>query len=266
MCVKYIYKYRDWEDDYHKRLLVENEMFFTSPKRFNDPFDSTIPFRYDLGKENEYFKLYCEHITRMNPDKSSDEIINLANEYMEKGIYKDLENIERNKEYMLKKRHEQFGVFSVSETFKNILLWSHYSKSHEGFCVEFDCKKLDKYFEINYKKFGRVIARHKIKYSKSQPVLNPFKIESSELVLNSLIIKSKVWKYELEHRYICHDGSDISVNIDEDIITKIYLGCKISEKNKNEIIETINIRNIKIKIIQCIRDEYSFNLKFEEIN
>lgn len=42
-----LYKYRDWRKSNHKRILTDNELFFTAPKNFNDPFDVNIPFRYD---------------------------------------------------------------------------------------------------------------------------------------------------------------------------------------------------------------------------
>ncbi len=42
---EHLYKFRVFDDPNHKRILTDNELFFPSPKRFNDPFDSTIPAR-----------------------------------------------------------------------------------------------------------------------------------------------------------------------------------------------------------------------------
>jgi len=38
-------KYRYWSDKYHKRIITESELFFSSPKHFNDPYDCGLPFR-----------------------------------------------------------------------------------------------------------------------------------------------------------------------------------------------------------------------------
>lgn len=46
-----IYKYRYWDDDFHKRLLTDNKIFFASPILFNDPFDCTVPVRFDNASE-----------------------------------------------------------------------------------------------------------------------------------------------------------------------------------------------------------------------
>ena len=53
-----IYKYRSWQNSCHKNLLLYNELYFASPKDFNDPFDCRIPPNYlDLSEEEreQYF-------------------------------------------------------------------------------------------------------------------------------------------------------------------------------------------------------------------
>ncbi len=42
------YKFRNWGECCHRRLLTHREIYFASPKEFNDPFDCRIPPRYDL--------------------------------------------------------------------------------------------------------------------------------------------------------------------------------------------------------------------------
>lgn len=56
-----LYKYRNWNDEYQKRILTENEIYLASANQFNDPFDASYPFRYndeDLTPDNVYLKLY----------------------------------------------------------------------------------------------------------------------------------------------------------------------------------------------------------------
>jgi len=37
---RYLYKFRYFDkDDYHLRILTQNEIFFASPSLFNDPYD-----------------------------------------------------------------------------------------------------------------------------------------------------------------------------------------------------------------------------------
>jgi hypothetical protein len=40
---KTLYKFRDWSNEYNRRLLVESELYFSNNYTFNDPFDLQLP-------------------------------------------------------------------------------------------------------------------------------------------------------------------------------------------------------------------------------
>src|SRR5689334_9926228 len=44
---KRLYKYRVWQNPFHKSVLTNNELFLSSPSGFNDPYDCGLPFRQD---------------------------------------------------------------------------------------------------------------------------------------------------------------------------------------------------------------------------
>jgi hypothetical protein len=75
--------------------------------------------------------------------KNPDEILKIIN--LKKKI--DRRFIENRKEHL--------GVISFSKRWNSILMWSHYSESHTGFCVGFDTKKLinSEYFQNGSKVF-----------------------------------------------------------------------------------------------------------------
>ena len=71
-----LYKYRDRNDDYHKRLLENKKLYFSAIDQFNDPFDGSIPYRYEpkqLTEENIFLKYY-EMTKREYPDWKDDQI------------------------------------------------------------------------------------------------------------------------------------------------------------------------------------------------
>ncbi|WBX97902.1 hypothetical protein [Chryseobacterium gambrini] len=37
-----IYKYRCWNNEFHKKILTDGEVYLSSPRHFNDPFDFGI--------------------------------------------------------------------------------------------------------------------------------------------------------------------------------------------------------------------------------
>ena len=73
-----IYKYRDWSNPLHRYVLLYNELYFSSPKDFNDPFDCRITKNFQLldtkKKRDEYIdKIMVDTFTqwtnsKINPD------------------------------------------------------------------------------------------------------------------------------------------------------------------------------------------------------
>ena len=152
-----IYKYRDWKNEYHKKILTNQEIFFSSPRLFNDPFDCRIQIAYHKLKEDEklaidYFSIFVgrqfPHLTKQQKEKEVQRLIS-------EGRFKDDEYILQANQKSIEQLHDIYGVLSLTAVKDNILMWAHYSNDHQGFCVGFDSIKLFDYFgggggEINY--------------------------------------------------------------------------------------------------------------------
>src|SRR5437762_935552 len=55
-----VYKYRNWSEDNHKNVLYKNQLFLTSPKDFNDPFDCRIPQNFSLLNTKEKIQQFVD--------------------------------------------------------------------------------------------------------------------------------------------------------------------------------------------------------------
>ena len=55
---KIVYKYRSWDNPVHQRVLKFNELFVSSPKNSNDPFDCRIPINYSQLDTPEKIKRF----------------------------------------------------------------------------------------------------------------------------------------------------------------------------------------------------------------
>ena len=51
-----VYKYRDWNNVYHRKILFQQELYIPSASEFNDPFDCRPIFSSDLKKNKEILK------------------------------------------------------------------------------------------------------------------------------------------------------------------------------------------------------------------
>lgn len=261
---KYVYKYITWEKDYHKSIILENKIFFSSARKFNDPFDSTVPLRYDLGNEEQIFALYIEHIKRDRPDFTEDEVKKVAQHELRNNDIRDPERIQYNINVQRDFAATKFGIFSVSTKMDNILLWSHYSNIHKGICIRFNCKKFQEFIETDCVKNGFIIYWNNVDYQNEYPTLNPFDFDNIESYTKSLLIKSDDWKYESELRFILFDFPDKPIIMPDGIIDQIILGCKISKENENELIQIAKKKNIEL--VQAVLKQNSFGLDFNKIN
>lgn len=261
---EYVFKYITWEKEFHKKILLENEIFFPSARKFNDPFDSTVPLRYDLSNDDQIFNLYVEHIRHDHPNLTDDEVKRMARNELKNN---DVRNPERNQYYIDVQREfaaTKFGIFSTSTKMDNILLWSHYSNLHRGVCIRFNCKKFREFIETDCVKNGLIIYWEYVDYQNKYPTLNPFDFNNVESYTKSLLIKSDDWRYESELRFLLFDLPDKAIIIPDGIIDQIILGCRISKENEKEIVEVGKKKNIELK--QAVLKQNSFGLDFIKIN
>lgn len=165
-----LYKYRNWKDKWHKKLLTDNELYFAKADQFNDPFDFTTLHEYDT--EN-----LTEQQVRAKTKKTIQEEHGLT------GIELDLEVKKRMKGFDIKDKdlnemrdnalqmremiRNKYGIVSFSTEPLNILMWSHYSYNHKGFSIGFKTQEL---FEFIGRKYG--IGNHILKIHYQKKVSN----------------------------------------------------------------------------------------------
>ena len=259
-----VYKFRSWDNKHHKRLLTHNEICFASPAKFNDPFDCKLHFRYDLECRDSFME-YLRELNKENGNfLSEEELIQKAENAIQ--VFSDPNRLKEMLKQDEHKINEKYRVFSMTGIYSNNLLWSHYSSDHQGFCVEFNLKKLQEYFDKN---FNHNFIEFPIIYNSEAPklVLSKFGIEGFQELLK---YKSRDWEYENEYRFLIYKRTDLQKYIHEELIpkesiSKVILGCQVSDEHKKEIIAVLNQYPDKPILEQAIRLPFSYKLIFEKI-
>jgi hypothetical protein len=243
-----LYKYRDWENENHKRILTEKELFFSASKNFNDPFDTMIPLIYkeeDLTDENILRKLY-EVGKETFPELSDMELYTKCTERFfeikENGFF-EVEDPEREENNNL------FGILSLTCLNDNLLMWAHYANSHKGFCIGFNIEKLKSLEE------GIVVE---VIYDNKMPIMPLFNDIKDYIKL--LITKSLDWKYEKEYRILKSYYSNKTINFSSDIVENIVLGLNMKESYKKEIISIIKRDFPGTRIFEARKNKSEFKL------
>lgn len=261
-----LYKYRDWNDRNHKKILTDGEIYFSSIKEFNDPFDCQLPLRIDLmnsDQRREYIKVVIEKESPNLSGKDVDVEVRLVEKQY------DLANkvgvIKYNREIFFERLNKLFGLFALSNTKSSNLMWSHYSNGHKGFCVGFDITILTEKIE-EYTLNQRIgLAHLPVQYRRDLPPIDPMIILKQKRPTDMFAYKDIHWSYEEEFRYVISRRASYPMVLGSSIINEIILGVSMNAKDKNEILEIVKNKSHKIDVYEARTTLENFDLKFDKI-
>ena len=127
-----VYKYRGGSFTRDLKSLKNDIFWASSTSQLNDPCEGLINI--------EDFEQQFNHLKNVF--------------YQHSGNLALLEQLSQN---IIDMKDTKFGIFSLSKTYRDELLWSHYANSHKGFCIEYDLKQLltgqnanHRYFDVQY--------------------------------------------------------------------------------------------------------------------
>ena len=125
-----------------------------------------------------------------------------------------------------------------------MLMWSHYARNHTGYCIEYEFNKDDMYYS----------SLHQVRYTKDRFNISKKDILEGrkDIIDKTVCSKADVWSYEKEWRIVTEN------------IKAFYLGAKINEKEKSEIIEFAK-KNNRI-VYQMILSANTYELRAERID
>lgn len=258
-----------------KLEAFEGVVYPSSPLYFNDPYDCEFCIHPDALLEildrQTYIKILEEQF-RLKP-KEKRKILNTKN------IGSTIQQILRNHGVKLQKSlvnvlqdklnssmsevKDSVRVVCLSEVYDSILMWSHYAQNHTGFCIEYD-------FEENNMFYKRL---YPVKYTKDRYAISKADMSNSNTrwIYKTICSKSDVWSYEKEWRIVSANFEKMGLKKLEgkyvfDLKTNIkafYLGAKIAENFKEEIIKFG--KNNNIHVYQMILSPNSYELNAQRI-
>lgn len=154
-------------------------------------------------------------------------------------------------------------ICSLSPTYDNFLMWSHYSNEHKGICIEYDAsnfKKLNSNIEkLIFKKVGYI---SKVSFGHYKHIFESRDLDLTNSRFISLFyLKHKNWQYENEYRFIA-DTKEEYIYLP---IKAIYFGMNASNEDIELIINLVKDDNIKYYKMNSDKNNL-FNLIPKEIN
>lgn len=197
--------------------IVNEALTFAKPKVFNDPMDPILREWMGLKKKEAVTKL-------------------------DKRFFKYLKNSLENLRICCLSRNEGNRHRSVQF---DPLMWAHYADKHKGICIEYEITDdmLNAYNNDN-----QVLRICNVRYRGRKTMSDYITLD------NALLAKGSSWDYEHETRLLYYDETVISktrksgdyLSLGGFRIKSIYLGYRISEKDKSEVINAIKGKRIDL--------------------
>jgi hypothetical protein len=234
---RYIYKYSSL-NEFLLRTLINNELYFSNPSDFNDPFD--CQFKLNLVKNSEAENQFYKNLDLSDSEKKLFNLFQFENENS-----KGLENT-----FNLR-LIERLGVTCFSEQENEILMWSHYANGHKGICLKFDWNIHPDYFQGDKVIYDNKL--HTIEYSSTQKFHNEIK--------RVVLTKLERWSYEKEIRSVVEIGASGKRNLsfNPKALVGIIFGDKVNIDDIQLIKRTVSLHedysHVKFYKATMIREE-----------
>lgn len=296
------YKYLGLKSDGTVRAdFLTNGLFrFTQPNKLNDPFEVNPRILMDACSDEDRELAEKQALEMGFPPDQIDRWLPLFLDTLPKermtveefpglaypeGINSlqelDAHNAKKELDGLLKHINETYGIFCLSTSKENLVMWSLYAAAHKGVVIGFDGNH--PFFQDSHDFHPVEYAEERLSLSSNSGYLRligtRFSSEShyKDLPIRLFLRKHPNWKKEEEWRMIrrldeatCRSAEDPSVylfEIPKDAIETVILGAQISKDNREQICRLVSGSDkcSHIQILQADLSSSTFGLEFREL-
>ncbi|MGO1771224.1 MULTISPECIES: DUF2971 domain-containing protein [unclassified Halomonas] len=234
--------------------LRDGRLFMADPARFNDPLDLQLYVRYmaqrtgfSEGQLKSAATALFDGIETDHPHwLFSAEMLEDVRRWIKGGRLVTPDHITAS----LKRHIGTFGVQCFSNSYEIPLSWSHYASGHQGFCIEYDLRKVT-LAEENSK-----LAMYDVTYSNELPqvCVSEILFTPHQVISRLLATKTIDWAYEQEFRLVHFEQKDCKVDMPEGLqIASLIGGANISWAHL-ELLRSVG-QELSVPVYQMVRSE-----------
>ena len=299
---KIIYKYygldyKNINEPKPRTAWINNYLFrFTQPNKLNDPFEVRPKLLFNTYSKEDYERAYEQAIQSdffqdpkdITKDKLERFFLNSMlkrlgdikpwPQYIEKydKTFNSFEEFDKYEAEVLLKNfltnvNISRGVFCLTRTKRNLLMWSHYASEHKGIAIGFDTSH--SFFQDNLHEVLYSRERVSISAVKGWIRINGYKQEEfSNNDIDTFLRKPTCWEYEKEIRMVKYLTEADKLHqeiylfkIPPIAIKELIFGAHISANDRdlilNELSKNENLKHIKIYQASLHDKKYALEFK-----
>ena len=257
---KRLYRFRSLDQERlerSSRIFTHNELYFASPTQLNDPWESKPHIVVgDLsapGYKAKYLTWAFQLMMANRPENDPGKV----REWLERHTQERAEEFAQEIRDQYQRALEGYRICSFSDNAAHPLLWSHYSSSHRGFCLEFDAST-----DI----FGPAM---KVTYQDGYPSIDITEPDDDINLRLSVLTKAQFWAYEGEYRLVSMEPNEpgaLAVNdhvfhFPPDLLTGVIFGCQMPQADVDLIRAWSGDRAAEIQYRRMVKSATSFALE-----
>jgi len=247
---------------YSRDNIINSQLYFNSPKAFNDPFD-IAPFLDTTATPKQVRERGLKVIKIHEGLVGKPALARFKELTKIRGI-----NTEKGKKQAVAEQlaslHKSGVCCFSSASSENILMWSHYAEKHTGICLEFAIPSNLKFLIPLKDTEGHPVLQPKpVDYTDNLPQVNLFTNTAEELY-KGLTTKSNEWKYEAEYRAMCLNYVGL-LPYDPRLLNAVIAGCKMPDKEFEELAITVNKLKYQPHLYRAKKKEREYGFDMERV-
>lgn len=251
-----LYRYRSLAGngmDRLREIISQNQMYFSNPSAFNDPFDCRPVFSLQgTAREQEaYFHgVYSRQAPYLDRAARRAEVRRVLKSADKSPVRP--EAIRNFADFYYANISGRVGLLCLTEAPDDILMWSHYAASHTGVCLG---------FATDRSSFSTAL---RVRYELARPVVNPIKQNADEMLEMALLTKAKHWEYEREWRVIRYRAGAGLYQHDPSELVEVIIGCQIGQEAADIVEEMVASHPSKPRLLRAELSADSFLVRLRE--
>lgn len=257
----HLYKYHNYRGLYE--TLRNHARLWSHPGRFNDPFDSQFKRQWTASLD-EFLKSRSDIPKALRKSTAFQKLMTPAYE-------KDLLSKTYMWELYFQCKLNNTVMQCLTEDHTNLLMWAHYASNHTGGVIQYSrsAKLCD----------CQIATAKQVRYATNIPVFRfaeffagtdnaeEKRVQVDRFWDTYTLTKSAEWRYEKEWRLLQEleePAATVLMDFEPRELAAIYLGCRMSPKNRAEIIALLQTEYPHAKAYQAVTSTVKFALEFEQ--
>ena len=250
-----LYKYRAFSGQSHeyvREIILDNTVYFSSPAKFNDPFDCRVHTSFG-GTHRAWKKYFMGLLKKYRPE------LNRQQRQAEVHRIVSTERRHRNPEALrnmieeVQQAVDGLGVFSLSARNDDILMWSYYADHHAGLCLGF------------LHRVGPVGPAFPVEYSSTFPLVDYLKDDRRRQMEANLLTKAAAWQHEDEWRVVDYSQGSGPRTYPAELLAEIIFGARMPQENRAEVLSWVDSRASRPKVFEARLKAGEYGLDIREL-